>query len=173
MQNLKANFPEFISRFKYPIWISKSNFQIRSPNRISKFDLQIRSHNWISKPDLQDLTMVPIIFFYVLMKFCKPFWILFQIFQYQCFIPYSYFCWILIDFHGQIMGNDASDEFLAKIAQNDRKIAPTTVKCPWNSYKIQKKFISISRIIAFLKSLLDYALKICVTILITALGSPL
>ena len=153
MPNLEANFPELISRFKNTIWISKLDLQIKFSTPISKLDLQIGSHFWISKPDLPELTMVPIIFFHVLMKFCKPVWIIFQIFRgcifyqlkYQCFIPYLYFCWILIDFHGQIMGNDASDEYLAKIAQNDQKVAPTTVKCPWNSYKIQKKFISILR----------------------------
>ena len=42
------------------------------------------------------------------------------------FILYSDFCQILIDFHGQITGNDDPNEFLAEITQNNRKI---TVNC--------------------------------------------
>ena len=42
------------------------------------------------------------------------------------FILYSDFCQILIDFHGQIKGNDDPNEFLAEITQNNREI---TVNC--------------------------------------------
>ena len=64
----------------------------------------------------------------------------FQIFRgFSCifFVLYAYLCWILIDFHGQITGNDASTEFLARIAQNARKKSQ-------NNHKMSMKFLQKS-----------------------------
>ena len=56
--------------------------------------------------------------------------------KYFSFTLYSDFCQILIDFHGQITGNDDPNEFLAEITQNNRKI---TVNCLWKSIKTWQK----------------------------------
>ena len=52
------------------------------------------------------------------------------------FILYSDFCQILIDFHGQITGNDDPNKFQAEITQNNREI---TVNCLWKSIIIWQK----------------------------------
>ena len=48
-----------------------------------------------------------------------------------------YFCWILIDFHGQATGDDVTNKFLAKIMQN-------TQKKPRNNCKVSMKFLQKS-----------------------------
>ena len=57
-----------------------------------------------------------------------------------CLLFSPSFCWILIDFQGQIMGNNARKRIPN---QNDRI---KTIQCPQNSFKNQQEYLFLKRI---------------------------
>ena len=59
-----------------------------------------------------------------------------------CLLFTPSFCWILIDFQGQIMGNDARKQ-IPNQTQNDRI---KTIQCPQNSFKNQQEYLLLKRI---------------------------